>query len=83
MSIQWPERHGVKARIMALVQGDLPAQPAIGLRLLSQDEDALRPANVDHLAVVPADADSFARPDPQPTDYETRVGLEPALSLSP
>ena len=43
-------------------EGELPAQPAISLRLLSQDEDALRPADVDHLAVVTADADSFAAP---------------------
>src|SRR2546422_9640241 len=28
-------------------QGELPAQPAIGLRLLAQDDDALRPADVD------------------------------------
>src|SRR4030095_429466 len=41
-------------------KSEVPAQPAIGLRFLAQDDDALRPADVDHLAVVTADADSFA-----------------------
>jgi hypothetical protein len=42
-------------------EGKLPAEAAFGLRLLSQDDNALGPADVDDAAVVTSDANSFAR----------------------
>src|SRR5262249_29565278 len=39
---------------------ELPTQPSLGLGLRSQHEYAFRPADVDHAAVISADADSFA-----------------------
>jgi hypothetical protein len=61
-------------------QGELPAQLAIGLRLLAPDQHAFRSAEIDLSAVVAEDADSFAEAGAlrDVAEVNDRAGPEPA-----